>query len=393
MLSLLQHLLPVAALLLMAWSALVAYAARPGGELGAEALTAEAGLSTLRALHVVHLVSLTVTAGLAAAATAWWNHPPAVAILQVGLVTLLVWVVGDLLPRLLLALNADFVPRARQLVVRALPLFRPLLRLADRMDGPTVGVVRPAVSRGTGPSPQEMARGVFALADMTVSEVMTPRIDIVTVDVTDAEADVVATLRRSEHARLVVQDGDADSVIGVMYAKDMLSRLHGPTLPAWQTLIRPAMFVPEAKRLDRQLRDFQRGPGHLAIVVDEFGGTAGLITLEDILEQIVGEIQDEHDVDEAQPVQRHPDGHLSVLGGVALVDLEADLGHEFDREDVDTVGGLMLAEFGRVPRNGEAIEVDGWRFVIEVVARRRVHRVAVYPKPTPDLSHPGEGVS
>jgi CBS domain containing-hemolysin-like protein len=149
-----------------------------------------------------------------------------------------------------------------------------------------------------------------------------------------------------------------------------------PTAP-WQSLIRPAAFVPEAKSLERQLRDFQRGPGHLAVVVDEFGGTAGLITLEDILEQIVGEIQDEHDVDEVQPVQHHLDGRLTVLGGVALVDLEAEIGHEFEREDVATVGGLILAELGRVPRTGDTLDIDGWRFVVELVIRRRVRRVSV----------------
>ena len=169
-------------------------------------------------------------------------------------------------------------------------------------------------------------------------------------------------------------------MVGVLHAKDMLPRLIGDVdREPWQALIRPASFVPEAKRLDHQLRDFQRGNGHLAIVVDEFGGTAGLLTLEDILEQIVGEIQDEHDVDEVAPLVRHDDGHYTVQGGLPLVDLEAELEHDFERDQVATVGGLVLAEFGRVPRTGEERVIDRWRFVADVMLRRRVRRVTVWP--------------
>jgi magnesium and cobalt transporter len=135
--------------------------------------------------------------------------------------------------------------------------------------------------------------------------------------------------------------------------------------------------VPEGKTLDRQLRDFKRGPSHLAVVVDEFGGTAGLITLEDIFEEIVGEIQDEHDTDEVKPVVDDGQGHLSVEGSVPIAELEALLGHSFNREDVSTVGGLVLDAFGRVPRSGERTEIDGVEVAVEQVARRRVRRVVV----------------
>jgi CBS domain containing-hemolysin-like protein len=141
--------------------------------------------------------------------------------------------------------------------------------------------------------------------------------------------------------------------------------------------VRPAAYVPEGKSLDRQLRDFQRGPAHLAVVVDEFGGTAGIITLEDILEQIVGEIQDEYDTDEVEPIQRVGEDQLRVEGGVALAELEAELGHDFGREDVSTVGGLVLAELGRVPRPGETLRVDGFDVTVEQVLRRRVRRISV----------------
>jgi magnesium and cobalt transporter len=223
-----------------------------------------------------------------------------------------------------------------------------------------------------------MLLGLFSLADMTVAEVMTPRIDIVAVDSAGERDEVVTTLRRSEHARILVYDEHPDAVVGVLYAKDMLASLaQGADAVDWHTLIRPAAFVPEAKTLDRQLRDFQRGPSHLAVVVDEFGGTAGIITLEDILEEVVGEIKDEHDTEEVQPVVDDGEGHLSVEGGVPLSELEALLGHSFNREDVATVGGLVLDAFGRVPRSGERTEVDGIEIQVEQVARQRVRRVTV----------------
>ncbi len=375
--------LPALAGLVMLAASLMALAGEGEAELGARALAREAvpdRLPPARALHIMHLTLLTVAAALAATAVAWWSYPPVGALIRVILVTLLVWAVGDLAPRLLAALAPELVPYARMVALRAAPAFAPLLHLASRADR-SLSVTPGAAPRAGAQRPQEMAFGVFSLSTMTVSEVMTPRIDIIAVDVAASEADVIATLRRSEHARLVVFDGHADAIVGMFHAKDMLPRLHSGTTShvPWQTLIRPAGFVPEAKRLDRQLRDFQRGSGHLAIVVDEFGGTAGLVTLEDILEQIVGEIQDEHDVDEVQPLLRHDDGHYTVQGGIPLADLEAELAHDFGQDQVATVGGLVLAEFGRVPRTGEERVIDGWRFVIDLVVRRRVRRITVWP--------------
>ncbi len=375
--------LPALAGLVMLAASLVALASDGEAELGAQALareTVRGGLPPARVLHIMHLALLTVAAALAATAVAWWSYPALGGLIRVCLVTLLVWAVGDLAPRLLAALAPELVPFARMVALRATPVFAPLLHFAARVDPSDIAAPGPAPRPGA-QTPQEMALGVFSLSTMTVSEVMTPRIDIVGVDIAGSEEDVIATLRRSEHARLVVFDGHADAVVGMLHAKDMLPRLHNGATPhgPWQALIRPAGFVPEAKGLDRQLRDFQRGSGHLAIVVDEFGGTAGLVTLEDILEQIVGEIQDEHDVDEVQPLLQHDDGHYTVLGGLPLADLEAELQHDFDRQQVATVGGLVLAEFGRVPRTGEERVIDNWRFVVDLVVRRRVGRITVWP--------------
>ena len=387
MIALLQAALPSLAGLFMLWAGLVALAGEGGGDLHPQALARppEPGLSPERTLHVMHLASLTFAAAVTGTWTAWWQFAPLPGLLRVILVILLVWAIGDLVPRLLATLAPDLVPLVRRQVLAARPLYWPLLWMARRLDLGT----RNEGSGGSVPSgvaAHEMARGVFSLKEMSVAEVMTPRIDIVWVDISSSQDEVIRTLHSSEHARLPVHDGRPDAVMGVVYAKDVLQRL-GSDLSLdeeWQTLIRPAQFVPEAKTLERQLRDFQRGPGHIAVVVDEYGGTAGLVTLEDILEQIVGEIQDEHDVDEVQPILMHDDGHFTVQGGVALVDLEQEIDHQFEREDVATVGGLVLAELGRVPRNGEAFVLDDWRFVVELVIRRRVRRVSVWQVPPAD---------
>src|SRR6185312_1968433 len=281
-----------------------------------------------------------------------------------------------LLPRLLAVVAPELTGPVRRAAAPTLTPFRPLLRLTAWADARARARWPSDRGRHAGPAERDMLLGVFSLADTTVAEVMTPRIDIVAVDSSAERDEVITTLRSSEHARVLVYDGHPDAVAGVIYAKDILANAEDSA--PWHALIRPSAFVPEGKTLDRQLRDFQRGPSHLAVVVDEFGGTAGIVTLEDILEQIVGEIQDAYDTDEVAPVQVVGPDHLRVDGGVPLSELEALLGHSFEREDVSTVGGLVLAEFGRVPRIGESIDLGGYRLVVEQVIRRRVRRVAVF---------------
>ncbi|MGH7656970.1 MAG: hemolysin family protein, partial [Gemmatimonadales bacterium] len=349
------------------------------------------GLSTARMLHVAHLALLVLAGASAGLAVIWWWWPAGPALARIVLASGLVWVVGDSLPRLVAALGPDLPSLVRPGAARSLVLLAPLLRLVSWADH------RAALRFGSGEDPvtgtveRDMLLGVFSLGDTTVDEVMTPRLDVVAVDISAPDAAVDEVLQQSEHARLLVYEGHPDAVSGVLFAKDMLARLaNGGAAAPWQTLIRPAIFVPEGKTLDRQLRDFQRGPGHLAVVVDEFGGTAGIITLEDILEQIVGEIQDEYDTHEVAPIRETADGHLLVLGKTALSDLEEELEHDFDREEVTTVGGLVLAELGRVPRAGEAVELDGYRMVVDLVIRRRVRRVRVERPVAPETPAAGE---
>ncbi len=373
---------PLLAGLFTLWAALVALAEQDDAGvprlLTPSAVSPSAPLSRPRSLHVVHLALLAIAAALAGTALAWWAWALPEALARLLLAALLVWILGDLAPRLWAANEPGLVAFEGRFVRHTLGVFRPILAGVAWVDrGFRPRVIRPPRAE---PGERQMLTGVLGLADMTVAEVMTPRLDIVSVDFSADRNQVIETFRRAEHSRLLVVDGDPDSVTGVIYAKDLLPGL-GPEAPStdWHPLIRPVEFVPEAKTLDRQLRDFQRSASHLAVVVDEFGGTSGIVTLEDVVEQIVGEIRDEYDTDEVAPVQRLPDGGWAVQGGAPLADLEAELGHGFAREDVSTVGGLVLAHLGRVPRAGETLELDGFRLTVDQVVRRRVRRVTVAP--------------
>lgn len=374
-------LAPLVAALLTLWAAWLALAAEADADLPralSGQLRSPGGAGTLsRHLHVAHLALLVLAGAAAGFAVAWWAWSPAVGLARLFLAVLLVWILGDLLPRIVAAVAPELTNPVRRAAAATLVPFRPLLRLTERADAKVRARAPAQAARQAGTAQRDMLLGVFSLADTTVAEVMTPRIDIIAVDSAADRDEVITILRNSEHARLLVYESHPDAVVGVIYAKDILAI--GPDDPRpWRALIRPAAFVPEGKTLDRQLRDFQRGPSHLAVVVDEFGGTAGLVTLEDILEQIVGEIQDEYDTEEVEPIQAVSEDHWRVEGGVALSELEGALGHDFGRDDVSTVGGLVLAEFGRVPRAGESIDVEGYRLVVEHVVRRRVKRIAVH---------------
>jgi putative hemolysin len=168
-----------------------------------------------------------------------------------------------------------------------------------------------------------------------------------------------------------------DEVIGILYAKDVLPAIIADEEPdpAWLTLARSPSFIPISKRADDQLREFQASHSHIAIVSDEYGGTAGLVTIEDILEEIVGEIRDEYDVEEAEIEQHGSPKSWWVAGRVPLDELSERLGIDFGVDDVTTVGGLVYALFGRVPKSGEGLMHSGFRIVVERVRGRRIERV------------------
>jgi putative hemolysin len=225
-------------------------------------------------------------------------------------------------------------------------------------------------------SERKLLHGAFSLGKTEVREVMVPRVDMIGIDLEMPWSEVLDRVRSSEHARLPVYRDTLDHVVGILYAKDLLPAVIGgePPPDGWHPLVRPASFIPPSRPIDDQLRDFQSSRTQMAIVIDEFGGTAGLVTIEDILEEIVGDIRDEHDIEEDDVEHEHGQ-RFWVAGRVTLDDLSALVGREFNLEGVTTVGGLIYTILGRVPRAGEPIEYGGFRIVVERVRRRRVERV------------------
>ena len=223
---------------------------------------------------------------------------------------------------------------------------------------------------------QALLHGVFSLGDTTVRDIMVPRVDIVGIDLTTRWSEVVDRVRSSEHARFPVFDDTLDDITGILYAKDLLPFVIDDDEPmlGWQTLVRPASFIPLSKPIDLQLRDFKEKRTHIAIVIDEYGGTAGLVTIEDILEEIVGEIHDEYD-DEEPEVEQEEGRRFWVAGRITIDELSELLGQDFTHHDVETVGGLVYEAFGRVPRPGESVNLGAYKMVVERVRRRRIERV------------------
>ena len=214
------------------------------------------------------------------------------------------------------------------------------------------------------PESRLMLEGVIRMADMRAGDVMVaaPRMDLLDIDAPYDELlqGVIAT----GHSRFPVYEGERDKVIGILLAKDLLKLQRAPELNL-RTLLRSAVFIPESKRLNELLRDFRSNRNHLAMVIDEFGQTAGLITIEDVLEEIVGEIEDEFDEkDGDNSVYTLADGSHRVAGDAPIASVNTAFGTQLSEDDFDTIGGLVAQQLGRVPRRGEAVDVGGLHFSV-----------------------------
>ena len=225
----------------------------------------------------------------------------------------------------------------------------------------------------------EMLEGVLAVSETQVREVMVPRSQMVVIERGAAKHEVLQTVVHSGHSRFPVVGEDKDQVAGVVLAKDLLR--HFATDPdgdlAVREYLRPAVFIPESKRLNVLLREFRASRNHMALVVDEYGGVAGLITIEDVLEQIVGEIGDEHDVDEGTAIVQLSDNRYTVRALTPLDEFNAAFGVELGRggdEDSDTVGGAVTAAIGHIPRRGERITLGRLQFRVQRADNRRAHQ-------------------
>ncbi len=331
-----------------------------------------------RAVHVARLSLLIASATAVSVLVEWWDRPFPSNVAAIAVVLALLYLIAESIPRGLAVLMPRAATSAARRVRWMLWPFAPLFGLVTAMEAwmQRLLPVRKPVDK-FGPEHREMLHGVFSLSDTTVEEEMTPRLDIVAIESAASWKDVVELVGKSDHARIPVYQDDLDNIVGVLYLKDLTPAITGVAEEPerWQDAIRPAMFVPESKALTSQLRDFQRGPGQIAVVVDEFGGTSGLITLEDVLEEIVGEIYGEYDLDEVPPIEQEGDDRFWVEGSLALDDLSELLGTEVKCEDVSTVGGLVYSELGRVPHPGEELTIVGFRVVVEQVRRRRIKRV------------------
>jgi CBS domain containing-hemolysin-like protein len=231
---------------------------------------------------------------------------------------------------------------------------------------------------------QQMIGAVLELGDQRVHEVMVPRIDIVALPITASLDEMIETIVKEGHSRIPIYDESIDNVIGILYAKDLLPLLKGGREPNLRKIVREPQFVPESISIDDLLHMLQRQKVHIAIVLDEYGGTAGLVTIEDLLEQIVGEIQDEYDVEEPM-IEPLSDDEARVDGRAGIGDLAEHFGIEFDgadKEQYDTVGGLIYHEIGGVPQVGDTVEVNGLTLTVESTDGRRVGKLLVVRRPT-----------
>jgi magnesium and cobalt transporter len=220
--------------------------------------------------------------------------------------------------------------------------------------------------------------GALTVSEMQVRDIMIPRAQVDFIDINEPVESFIPKVISTAHSRFPVIDQNRDDVIGVLLAKDLLRHYAGEEEFNVREMLRPAVFVPEAKRLNVLLREFRASRNHMAIVVDEYGGMAGLVTIEDVLEQIVGDIEDEYDFDEASDnILPEQGGRFRVKALTQIADLNAALGTRFSDETSDTVGGLVIAHLGRLPKRGESVTIEGVRFQVLRADSRRVYTLLV----------------
>jgi len=222
-----------------------------------------------------------------------------------------------------------------------------------------------------------MIEGVLQVSELQARDIMVPRAQMDVVDISDAPEVFLPKIIESGHSRFPVIGESKDDVIGILLAKDLL-RFYAGHESNVRDMLRPAVFIPESKRLNVLLKDFRRARNHMAIVVDEYGGVAGLVTIEDVLEQIVGDIEDEYDFDETEAqILLDRNGLYRVKAQTSIEDFNSTFGTEFSDDEYDTIGGLLLNRFGRLPKRGEELELDGLRFRVQRADSRRLHSLLV----------------
>jgi magnesium and cobalt transporter len=223
-----------------------------------------------------------------------------------------------------------------------------------------------------------MIEGVLSVSETTVRDIMIPRSQMDCVSIEDEVPEFIPIVVETRHSRFPVIGESKDDVIGILLAKELLNYYANPEAFDLRETLRPAVFIPESKRLNVLLRDFRANRNHIAIVVDEYGGVSGLVTIEDVLEQIVGDIEDEYDFDESHDnIIPEANGRFRVKAQTEIADFNQQFGTTFPDDEFDTVGGLVLRAFGRLPKRGEATSMEGLRFRVLRADSRRLHTLQI----------------
>ena len=319
-------------------------------------------------------------------------------IIEVVVITLIIVFFGEILPKIYAIRYAGkfagFMARPLELAER---LFRPinylLVQSTGWMQGRMSGQNWKNISmddlsealdltKHSLSDDKKILEGIVKFGNINASAVMTPRVDIVGVPMTTRFKKMISMIVESGYSRIPVYSHDLDTIRGILYIKDLLPFLDKPDSFNWQSLLRPAYYIPQAKKISDLLKEFQTSKIHMAVVIDEYGGTMGIITLEDILEQIVGEIEDESDLEEAPPYVKIDDNNYLFEGKVLLNDFfkvfnvdEEDF--EVIKGEADTLAGLILELKGEMPKKNEAFDCKGFVFTIKSVDQRRIKQIQV----------------
>jgi magnesium and cobalt transporter len=229
-----------------------------------------------------------------------------------------------------------------------------------------------------------MLEGALSVAELQVRDIMVPRAEMVCLRREDPLSRIMPAVIESGHSRYPVVDGDRDDVVGILLAKDLLRATDSSTATGvvrfdMREFLRPAVFVPESKRLNVLLKEFRGNRNHMALVVDEYGGVAGLVTIEDVMEQIVGDIDDEFDVEDDQNIRPEGERLYSVRGATRIEEFNEHFNTTLPDSEFETVAGLVMKQFGRVPRRGESVTIADWEFRVVRTNRRRIDSLRVTP--------------
>ncbi len=343
------------------------------------------------AVVLVHYLLLVVGSWLVATAVgrpiSFWLSMALVALAAVLLLVVEFALEGLVLPRAEpLALRFTFLAAAIDVLLSPLSSLLMLLlgsphMLENRMIPVTEDELKTWVEEGQPEGSLEqgerrMIYSIFQFGETLAREIMIPRIDVLALEVNTPLEEAIEALNKSGHSRVPVYEESVDNIIGLLYAKDLLRvRKEGQSLSSTRDLLRPAYFVPEAKKVDELLREMQSRSIHMAVVVDEYGGIAGLVTLEDIVEEIVGEIRDEYDQSEELLYEQVGPSEYIFQGRIDLDDFNEVMGTNLTKDVADTLGGFIYGQIGRVPVGGEQIEVDNVLLKVEQVSGRRIRSV------------------